>query len=58
MAPQRDNRVKVFAFLRAEHKVNGVAKLVGLPQPSTQSRSAWAMMKVSIDVQVGVEIPL
>ena len=37
-APQRDNRVKVSAILRAGHKVSEVAHLVGyLTQPSTQS---------------------
>ena len=40
IAPQRDNRVKVSALLRAGHKVSEVANLAGLTQPCTQSRSA------------------
>ena len=51
MAPQRDNRVKVSALLRVGHKASEIVNLVGLAQPSTQSRNAWTMAKESTDVQ-------
>ena len=54
MAPQRQSS-EVSALLRAGHKVSEVAILVGLAQPSTGSRSAWMMAKVSTAVQVVVE---
>ena len=38
MAPQRDNRMKLSALLLVGHKVSEVADLVGLAQPSMQSR--------------------
>ena len=41
IAPQRVNRVKYSALLRAGHKVSEVAKLVVLALLSTRSRSAW-----------------
>ena len=47
MTPQRDNGVKVFALLRAGHKVSEAANLVGFTHLSTRSRSAWT--KVSTD---------
>ena len=47
MVPQRDNRMKVTALLRAGPKVSDVANLIDLAQPSKRSRSAWTMAKVS-----------
>ena len=55
MAPQRENRFKVSALLRAEHKVSEIANIVGLAQPSTRSRSVWTMAKVSTDLQTVIE---
>ena len=55
MAPQRDNLVKVSAFLRVGYKVSEVANHVGLAQPTVRSRSAWTMAKVSTDAQAVVE---
>ena len=37
IAPQRDNRVKVAALLRAGHKVSEVAKLVGVSRTTVYS---------------------
>ena len=55
MASQRDNRVKVSALLIAGHKVSEVANHVSLAQQSMRSRSAWAMVNVSTDMQAVVE---
>ena len=55
MTPQRDNRLKVSALLRAWNDVSEVANLVGFAQSSTRSRSAWTVAKVSTDVQAVVE---
>ena len=56
LPPQRDNRVKVSAILLAGHKVSKIANLVGcVARPSTRSRSAWTMTKMSIDGQEAVE---
>ena len=38
MVTQRDNRMKVSAFLRAGHKVSEIANLVGLAQSSIKKR--------------------
>ena len=48
MAPERDNRVKVSALLRAGHKVSEVAKLVGV------SRTTVYANKKHIDDGEGV----
>ena len=48
MYPQRDNRVKVSALLRAGHKVSEVAKLVGV------SRTTVYATKKRMDDGVGV----
>ena len=56
MTPQRDNRVKGSAVLRAGHKLSEVTNPVGLAQPCTRSSSAWTMSKVSsTDVQEFME---
>ena len=56
MASKRDNRVKVSALLRAGHKwVRSQTFVRCFAQPSTRSRSAWTMAKVSTDVQAVVE---
>ena len=47
--------MKVSSLLRAGHKVSEVATLVGLAKPSTQSRRACTMAKMSTDVQAVVE---
>ena len=41
MSPQSDNRVKVFALLRAGHKLSEIANLVGFAQPSMQTLGRW-----------------
>ena len=57
MAPQRDNRVKVFVFffVRDTKWVRSQTLSRCLAQPSSRSRSAWIMMKLSTDVQAVFE---
>ena len=52
---RRDNRFKVSALLYTVLKGSEVVSLVGLTQPSTRSRSALTMAKVSADVQAVVK---
>ena len=56
IAPQRDNRAKVSALLRAGHKVSEFANLVGVSRTTVYAiRSALTLAKVSTDVQAMFE---